>query len=81
MSRIPSDEIYKHADCKYTACIITAKRARELQNEQPKDSTNKPLLQAYDELMDGDLSYRRPEPEELAVERPVKIEEEAVLSE
>ncbi len=79
MSRIPSDEIYKHADCKYTACIITAKRARELQNEQPKDSTNKPLLQAYDELMDGELTYRRMSPEELAAAEASKGKDEASL--
>jgi len=73
MSRIPSDEIYEHADCKYTACVIIAKRARELQKRQPKDSTNKPLLQAYDELMDGDLSYRRLDPEEIAEAEARKV--------
>ena len=73
MSRIPSDEIYKYADCKYTACIITSKRARELQKELPKDSTNKPLLQAYDELMDGELTYRRLTPEEIAAAEAKKI--------
>ncbi|MCE5196887.1 MAG: DNA-directed RNA polymerase subunit omega [Negativicutes bacterium] len=79
MSRIPSDEIYKHADCKYTACIITAKRARELQKSQPKDSSNKPLLQAYDELMGGELTYRRMNPEELAAAEAGKGRDEALL--
>jgi DNA-directed RNA polymerase omega subunit len=59
MSRIPSDDLYNHVNCKYTGVVATAKRAREiLKNaDKEKESTIKPVLQAYDELMSGELNF------------------------
>ena len=57
MSRIPSDDLYKHVNCKYTGVVVTAKRAREILKSSDKDSVIKPVLQAYDELMSGELKF------------------------
>jgi len=59
MSRIPSDDLYNHVNCKYTGVVVTAKRAREILRtaDKDKESTIKPVLQAYDELMSGELKF------------------------
>ena len=57
MSRIPSDDLYKHVNCKYTGVVVTAKHAREILKSSDKDSVIKPVLQAYDELMSGELKF------------------------
>ncbi|NLN83679.1 MAG: DNA-directed RNA polymerase subunit omega [Firmicutes bacterium] len=59
MSRIPSDEIFKHVNDKYTGVIVTAKRAREILINGDKDLKEKPLIMAYDELMAGKLKFKR----------------------
>ena len=57
MSRIPSDDLYKHVNCKYTGVVVTAKRAREILKSSDKDSVIKPVLQAYDGVMSGELKF------------------------
>ena len=64
MSRIPSDDLYQHVDCKYTGVIVMAKRAREILKNSEKDKVGKPLLRAYDELMNGELEFFHALPEE-----------------
>lgn len=70
MSRIPSDDLYKHVNCKYTGVVVTAKRAREIFKSSAKDSVIKPVLQAYDELMSGELKFIHviPKDEESTIE-------------
>lgn len=61
---IPSDEMYKYIDCRYTGVVVAAKRARQLMQEDPTSAKGKPLLRAFDELMTGKLHYEFTEPPE-----------------
>lgn len=75
MSRIPSDEIFKHVNDKYTGVIVTAKRARDILINGDKELVQKPLIMAYDELMAGKLKF-----EEIK-KSPSKEEDEAISPE
>ena len=59
---IPSDEMYKHIDCRYTGVVVAAKRARQLMKEDPASIEGKPLLRAFEDMMQGRLRYRFTEP-------------------
>ena len=59
---IPSDEMYKYIDCRYTGVVIAARRARQLMSEDPTSSRGKPLLRAFEDLMNGRLQYRFVDP-------------------
>ena len=54
---IPSDEMYKFIDCRYTGVVVAARRARQLLAEDPIQTKGKPLLRAFDDLMSGKLRY------------------------
>ncbi|MCL2498360.1 MAG: DNA-directed RNA polymerase subunit omega [Symbiobacteriaceae bacterium] len=54
---IPSDEMYKYIDCRYTGVVVAARRARQLMQEDPGNLKGKPLLRAFEELMSGKLQY------------------------
>ena len=55
---IPSDEMYKYIDCRYTGVVVAARRARQLLQADPTSVKGKPLLRAFDELMTGQLAYQ-----------------------
>ena len=59
---IPSDDMYKFIDCRYTGVVVTARRARQLMMEDPANARGKPLLRAFDDLMQGKLHYQFVEP-------------------
>ncbi|MCL2547708.1 MAG: DNA-directed RNA polymerase subunit omega [Symbiobacteriaceae bacterium] len=59
---IPSDEMYKFIDCRYTGVVVTARRARQLMMEDPTSAKGKPLLRAFDDLMQGKLHYQFVDP-------------------
>lgn len=63
ISTIPSDEIYKFVDCKYTGVVITARRARRLLEQDPKSELGKPVTRAFREVMEGKIGYHRIEEE------------------
>ena len=75
---IPSDEMYKFIDCRYTGVVVTARRARQLMMEDPTNSQGKPLLRAFDDLMDGKLHYQFMEPLEYEEAFPTGIYEPEV---
>ena len=58
-STIPSDELYKFVDCKYTAVVITSRRARQLLEQDPKSELGKPVTRAFREVMEGKIDYHR----------------------
>lgn len=58
-STIPSDELYKYVDCKYTAVVITARRARHLLEQDPKSELGKPVTRAFREVMEGKVGYHQ----------------------
>ena len=77
---IPSDEMYNHVDCRYIAVVLTARRARQLMAADPTSALGKPLLRAFDELMDGQLHYEAIDPEEMDTETILQAGVEASSS-
>jgi len=68
----PIDEIKQKADSRYTLVIMAAKRARDLVAEKPalvEIENNVPISIAAEEIVQGEITYRRPsaEPGETAV--------------
>jgi len=62
----PIDEIKQKADSRYTLVIMAAKRARDLVAEKPalvEIENNVPISIAAEEIVQGVISYRRPERE------------------
>ena len=62
----PIDEIKQKADSRYTLVIMAAKRARDLVAEKPalvEIENNVPISIAAEEIVAGEISYRRPSPE------------------
>jgi len=73
----PIDDLLATVDSKYTLCIISAKRARQINDmvhgvrdqalltmvasEIPKITRTKPLSLALEEIASGDVSYERSE--------------------
>jgi len=63
----PIDEIKKTADSRYTLVIMAAKRARDLVAEKPalvEIENNVPISIAAEEIVQGEITYRRPIAEE-----------------
>lgn len=73
----PIDDLLATVDSKYTLCVISAKRARQINDmvhgvrdqalltmvasEIPKITRTKPLSLALEEIASGDVSYERTE--------------------
>ena len=73
----PIDDLLATVDSKYTLCIISAKRARQINDmvhgvrdqalltmvasEIPKITRTKPLSLALEEIASGDVGYERAE--------------------
>jgi DNA-directed RNA polymerase subunit omega len=73
----PIDDLLATVDSKYTLCIISAKRARQINDmvhgvrdqalltmvasEIPKITRTKPLSLALEEIASGDVGYERSE--------------------
>lgn len=63
----PINEIRKKADSRYTLVVLAAKRARDLIAGKPVltgTDSDVPISIAAAEIMTGDITYKRPEPEE-----------------
>jgi len=60
--------MYKFIDCRYTGVVVTARRARQLMMEDPTNAKGKPLLRAFDDLMQGKLQYQFVDPLEYDAE-------------
>jgi len=63
----PIDEIKQKADSRYTLVIMAAKRARDLVAEKPalvEIENNVPISIAAEEIVQDEITYRRPEKEE-----------------
>jgi DNA-directed RNA polymerase omega subunit len=59
----PIDEIKQKADSRYTLVIMAAKRARDLVAGKPalvEIDNNVPISIAAEEIVEGEVSYRRP---------------------
>ena len=59
----PIDEIKQKADSRYTLVIMAAKRARDLVAEKPaliEIENNVPISIAAEEIVEGEITYRRP---------------------
>ena len=59
----PIDEIKQKADSRYTLVIMAAKRARDLVAEKPaliEIENNVPISIAAEEIVQGEITYRRP---------------------
>jgi len=64
----PIDEIKQKADSRYTLVIMAAKRARDLVAEKPAlvdIENNVPISIAAEEIVQDEITYRRPEEEEV----------------
>ena len=64
----PIDEIKLKADSRYTLVIMAAKRARDLVAEKPAlvdIENNVPISIAAEEIVQDEITYRRPEEEEV----------------
>ena len=64
----PIDEIKQKADSRYTLVIMAAKRARDLVAEKPAlvdIENNVPISIAAEEIVQDEITYRRPEEEEI----------------
>lgn len=71
----PIDDLLSHVDSKYTLCIVSSKRARQINDmihgvrdqalltmptsEIAKLTSTKPLSLAMDEIAGGDVAYER----------------------
>jgi len=59
----PIDEIKQKADSRYTLVIMAAKRARDLVAEKPalvEIDNDVPISIAAEEIVEGQITYRRP---------------------
>ena len=68
----PINEIREKADSRYTLVVLAAKRARDLIDGKPvltETNSDVPISIAAAEIMTGDITYRRSEPEE-EIEEP-----------
>jgi len=66
----PIDEIKQKADSRYTLVIMAAKRARDLVAEKPaliEIENNVPISIAAEEIVQDEITYRRPEEEQIEV--------------
>jgi len=64
----PIDEIKQKADSRYTLVIMAAKRARDLVADKPAlvdIENNVPISIAAEEIVQDEITYRRPEEEEI----------------
>ncbi|MBZ2173933.1 DNA-directed RNA polymerase subunit omega [Schnuerera sp. xch1] len=65
---IPSiNELTKIADSRYTLCMLTSKRSRQLiEGAKPlvKTSSTKPVSIAIEEIVQGEVKYKRLEIED-----------------
>lgn len=53
------DELLTRVDSKYTLVIATAKRARELMEDQSENAVRKPVTRALEEIAAGLITYQR----------------------
>jgi len=66
----PIDEIKQKADSRYTLVIMAAKRARDLVADKPaliEIENNVPISIAAEEIVQDEITYRRPEEEQVEV--------------
>ena len=53
------DELLCRVDSKYTLVIATAKRARELMEDQSENAVRKPVTTALEEIAAGFITYQK----------------------
>lgn len=53
------DQLLSRVDSKYTLVVATAKRARELMEDQTENAVRKPVTTSLEEIAAGLITYQR----------------------